>query len=41
MGCTSEARFSVRGALLLREERTYHRGHLATETLVVEPLRVA
>jgi len=35
MGCTSEASFSVSGDWILREERTYARGRLATETLVV------
>jgi hypothetical protein len=40
MGCTHEATFSVSGGHLLREERTYSRGRLATETLVVERLCV-
>ncbi|HWH08446.1 MAG TPA: hypothetical protein VNX21_04540 [Candidatus Thermoplasmatota archaeon] len=38
MGCTSEAVLSVSGGLLLREERTYLRGALATETRTVTPL---
>lgn len=38
MGCTHEATFSVSGAHLLRVERTYRGGRLATETLVVERL---
>lgn len=38
MGCTSEAMFSVSGSHLLREERTYFRGRLATETRSVTPL---
>jgi len=40
MGCTREARFSASGTLLLREERTYERGCLATESLVVERIAV-
>jgi len=38
MGCTREAVLSVSGGYLLREERTYLRGRLATETLVLERL---
>ena len=38
MGCTHEATFSVSGAHMLREERTYARGRLATESLIVERL---
>ena len=38
MGCTTEAAFSVSasGECVVRTERTYHRGRLATETLIVE-----
>lgn len=36
MGCTHEAHLSVRGEFLLRVERTFQRGRLATETLAVE-----
>lgn len=38
MGCTSEAMLSVSGSHMLRVERTYRHGRLATETLVVERL---
>lgn len=38
MGCTSEASLSVSGAYLVRTERTFHRGILATESRVVERL---
>lgn len=38
MGCTHEVSFSVSGAHLLREERTYAGDRLATETLVVQRL---
>lgn len=40
MGCTSEATFSVSGSVLLREERTFEKGRLATESLVVERIQV-
>jgi len=35
MGCTSEATLSVSGEHLIRTERTFERGRLATESLVV------
>jgi hypothetical protein len=38
MGCTREAILSVSGGFLLREERTYLRGRLATESVVLERL---
>ena len=40
MGCTTEALLSVSasGQYLLRTERTYERGRLATESYVVERL---
>lgn len=38
MGCTNEALLSVSGEWMLRTERTYDRGRLATETLIVERL---
>lgn len=39
MGCIAEATLSVAGELLLRTERTWDRGRLATESLVVERIR--
>ena len=38
MGCTVEATLSVSGEYLVRTERTFQRGRLATESLVVERL---
>ena len=38
MGCTVEASLSVSGEYLVRTERTFQRGRLATESLVVEKL---
>lgn len=38
MGCTIEATLSVSGGYLIREERTFDRGRLATESRVVERL---
>jgi len=35
MGCTVEATLSVSGGFLVREERTFDHGRLATESLVV------
>lgn len=35
MGCIAEATLSVSGAYLLRTERTFERGRLATESYVV------
>lgn len=40
MGCIAEATLSVSGAYLLRTERTYEGGTLATESLIVERLMV-
>lgn len=40
MGCTVEATLSVSGDYLYRTERTYQRGRLATESLVVERLAI-
>lgn len=36
MGCQIEATLSVSGAFLIRVERTFERGRLATESRVVE-----
>jgi len=38
MGCTSHATLSVSGEKMFKTERTFVRGELATETLVVQPL---
>lgn len=38
MGCTHEATLRASGEWLFREERTFHSGRLATETLTVERL---
>lgn len=38
MGCTHEATLSVSGQFLIRTERTFHQGTLATETRVVQPM---
>lgn len=38
MGCTHEVMLSASGGYLLREERTYAGGRLATESLVAERL---
>lgn len=41
MGCTHEATLSVSGHYLIRTERTFHQGALATETRVVERMAAA
>ncbi|HET6403068.1 MAG TPA: hypothetical protein VFH78_00350 [Candidatus Thermoplasmatota archaeon] len=38
MGCIAEATLSVSGDYLVRTERTFERGRLATESLVVTRL---
>ena len=40
MGCIREAVLSVSGEWVFREERTYDRGRLATETRSIERLIV-